>query len=48
MTDSKPTPADPPRALAEPSGLVEVYRRVLSPQTRRAIATKVSPRPGTS
>ncbi|PWR06841.1 sugar phosphotransferase [Micromonospora acroterricola] len=30
--------------MAEPTGLVEVYRRVLSPQTRRAIATKVSPR----
>ena len=44
MTGPTPTPGEPPRALAEPSGLVEVYRRVLSPQTRRAIATKVSPR----
>ncbi|MET7709418.1 stealth family protein [Micromonospora sp. NPDC005413] len=44
MTGPKHTPGEPPRALAEPSGLVEVYRRVLSPQTRRAIATKVSPR----
>ncbi|RIV35596.1 sugar phosphotransferase [Micromonospora radicis] len=30
--------------MAEPSGLVDVYRRVLSPQTRRAIAKKISPR----
>ncbi|GIJ24585.1 exopolysaccharide phosphotransferase [Micromonospora lutea] len=30
--------------MAEPTGLVDVYRRVLSPQTRRAIARKVSPR----
>lgn len=44
MTESKPTPGEAPRALAEPTGFVEVYRRVLSPQTRRAIATKVSPR----
>ncbi|MEV0810387.1 stealth family protein [Micromonospora sp. NPDC050200] len=44
MTDPKPTPSETPRALAEPSGLVDVYRRVLSPQTRRAIAMKVSPR----
>ncbi|MCX5117998.1 stealth family protein [Micromonospora sp. NBC_00362] len=36
--------SEPPRALGEPSGLVDVYRRVLSAQTRRAIATKVSPR----
>nr|WP_201749131.1 stealth family protein [Micromonospora acroterricola] len=44
MTAARPGPGEPPRALAEPTGLVEVYRRVLSPQTRRAIATKVSPR----
>ncbi|MBM0207312.1 hypothetical protein JNW90_33265 [Micromonospora sp. STR1s_5] len=44
MTELKPTPGEPARALAEPTGFVEVYRRVLSPQTRRAIATKVSPR----
>ncbi|MFC4021900.1 stealth conserved region 3 domain-containing protein [Micromonospora sp. GCM10011542] len=35
--------SDIPRAVAEPSRLVGVYRRVLSPQTRRAIAKKVSP-----
>lgn len=34
---------DTPRAVAEPSRLVGVYRRVLSPRTRRAIAAKVSP-----
>ena len=44
MTDGEPTPSQVPRALAEPSGFVDVYRRVLSPQTRRAIAKKVSPR----
>ncbi len=43
MTDGEPTPSEVPRALAEPSGFVDVYRRVLSPQTRRAIAKKVSP-----
>ncbi|PZG23454.1 sugar phosphotransferase [Micromonospora craterilacus] len=37
-------PSEIPRAVAEPSGIVDVYRRVLSPQTRRAIASKVSPR----
>ncbi|MFG3555438.1 stealth family protein [Micromonospora sp. NPDC047557] len=40
----EPSPSESPSALAEPSGLVDVYRRVLSAQTRRAIATKVSPR----
>ncbi|KAB1941231.1 sugar phosphotransferase [Micromonospora sp. ALFpr18c] len=40
----EPSSSEPPSALAEPSGLVDVYRRVLSAQTRRAIATKVSPR----
>ncbi|MEV1071400.1 stealth family protein [Micromonospora parva] len=44
MTGATPPHGEPPRALAEPTGFVEVYRRVLSPQTRRAIATKVSPR----
>lgn len=44
MIDGEPTPSQVPRALAEPSGFVDVYRRVLSPQTRRAIAKKVSPR----
>ncbi|MEU5911528.1 stealth family protein [Micromonospora sp. NPDC047527] len=43
MTEQKRTPPTKP-ALAEPSRFVDVYRRVLSPQTRRAIATKVSPR----
>ncbi|MFB6392404.1 stealth family protein [Polymorphospora lycopeni] len=43
MTDGSANPPETPRALAEPSGLVNVYRRMLSPQTRRAIATKVSP-----
>ncbi|MEV2241152.1 stealth family protein [Micromonospora sp. NPDC049891] len=44
MTDGKTSESETPRALAEPTGLVDVYRRVLSPQTRRAIARKVSPR----
>ncbi|MCZ7420138.1 stealth family protein [Verrucosispora sp. WMMA2121] len=44
MTGEQSTPAETPRALAEPTGLVDVYRRVLSPQARRAIAKKVSPR----
>ncbi|MGN9914828.1 stealth family protein [Micromonospora palomenae] len=44
MTEPGSRPSETPPALAEPSGLVDVYRRVLSPQTRRAIATKVSPR----
>ncbi|MGC5050861.1 stealth family protein [Micromonospora sp. DT48] len=44
MADGSGSDSDTPRALAEPAGLVDVYRRVLSPQTRRAIARKVSPR----
>ncbi|MFG2059870.1 stealth family protein [Micromonospora sp. NPDC048871] len=44
MTEPGRVPSEIPRAVAEPSGFVEVYRRVLSPQTRRAIAKKVSPR----
>ncbi|MEV1330587.1 stealth conserved region 3 domain-containing protein [Micromonospora costi] len=43
MTDAGPGSSGTPKALAEPSRLVGVYRRVLSPQTRRAIAKKVSP-----
>ncbi|MEV5691692.1 stealth family protein [Micromonospora globbae] len=43
MTGANGTPPEIPRAVAEPSRLVGVYRRVLSPQTRRAIAKKVSP-----
>ncbi|MFI7078165.1 stealth conserved region 3 domain-containing protein [Micromonospora sp. NPDC049903] len=45
MTESRRVPSEEiPKAVAEPSGFVEVYRRVLSKQTRRAIAKKVSPR----
>ncbi|MGY0004524.1 stealth family protein [Micromonospora sp. I033] len=33
----------PQRAVAEPSRVVETYRRVLSPQARRAIARRLSP-----
>ncbi|GAA0373402.1 stealth family protein [Micromonospora gifhornensis] len=44
MTEPGRGPSEIPRAVAEPSGFVDVYRRVLSPQARRAIATKVSPR----
>ncbi|MFC3505431.1 stealth family protein [Micromonospora krabiensis] len=43
MGEPGPDSQEIPRAVAEPSRLVGVYRRVLSPQTRRAIAKKVSP-----
>ncbi|MGK5739150.1 stealth family protein [Micromonospora sp. URMC 103] len=43
MSEHGPGRPNIPRAVAEPSRLVGVYRRVLSPQTRRAIAKKVSP-----
>ncbi|MGC1213671.1 MAG: hypothetical protein WA890_20695, partial [Micromonospora sp.] len=34
---------DTARAVAEPSVFVDTYRRVLSPQARRAIAKRLSP-----
>ncbi|MGK5520446.1 stealth family protein [Micromonospora sp. URMC 107] len=41
MTDGQGR--EPARAVAEPSVFVDTYRRVLSPQARRAIAKRLSP-----
>ncbi|SCL22391.1 Stealth protein CR4, conserved region 4 [Micromonospora rhizosphaerae] len=43
MSEPRQGRSDTPRAVAEPTRFVDTYRRVLSPQARRAIAKRLSP-----